>query len=250
MVYKFKNHEIEIYDSIQNLPILRFQKFNKYQMIASEVGNDFLDYEKRTEQALKFLKSGMINEAIQELNNRRQAVWNAYNEFTPLGRAFAVLVRRIDNVKYEEYSPDDLDRILLHLNNIGVDVETSLNQLKEVKKKIETELVVYFPLYFQKNSNKEQSVLRLKLANLKLDEIIEEETKEKSEVVKELLEHEKPNSWNVWDKGNMERAMEVDFQKFALMVTEKSNQTLHKMTTFTFYTMAELIKEKNSKNKN
>ena len=87
MVYKFKNHEIEIYDSIQNLPVLRFQKFNKYQMIASEIGNDFADYDKRTEKALAFLHKNMVQEAIQELNNRRQTVFNAYNEFTPIGKS-------------------------------------------------------------------------------------------------------------------------------------------------------------------
>lgn len=247
MIYKFKNHEIEVYDSIQNLPILRFQRFNKYQMIASEIGNDFYDYEKRTEKALQFLKSGMIEEAKQELNNRRQAVWNAFNEFSPLGKAFAVLVKRIDDVKYEEYTPDDLDRIMLHLNNIGLDIETSLKQLKEVKKKIETELLVYFPKSFQKNGNKEQSALRFKLANIKLDEIIENKTIEKDTLEKEILEHEKPNSWNVWDKENMERTMEVDFQKFGSIIIEKSGQALSEMTTFTFYVNVELIKERNPK---
>lgn len=247
MIYKFKNHEIEVYDSIQNLPILRFQRFNKYQMIASEIGNDFYDYEKRTEKALQFLKSGMIEEAKQELNNRRQAVWNAFNEFSPLGKAFAVLVKRIDDVRYEEYTPDDLDRIMEHLNNIGLDIETSLKQLKEVKKKIETELLVYFPKSFQKNANKEQSALRFKLANLKLDEIIESKTIEKDTLEKEILEHDKPNSWNVWDKDNMERAMEVDFQKFGSIVIEKSGQALSEMTTFTFYVNVELIKERNPK---
>lgn len=250
MIYKFKNHEIEVYDSIQSLPILRFQRFNKYQMIASEIGNDFFDYERRTEKALKFLNAGMIEEAKQELNNRRQAVWNAYNEFSPLGKAFAVLVKRIDNVKYEEYTPDDLDRILEHLNNIGLDYTTSLKQLREVKKKIETELLVYFPNSFQKNANKEQTVLKYKLANIKLDEIIEQKELDKKSLQKEILEHEKPNSWNVWDKQNMERVMEVDFQKFGSIITEKSGQPLKDMTTFTFYVNVELIKERNPKKNN
>jgi len=49
MIFEFGKHEIEIYDNIQDLPILTFQKFNKYQMMASEIGNDFEDYDRRTE---------------------------------------------------------------------------------------------------------------------------------------------------------------------------------------------------------
>lgn len=135
MTYKFNNHEIEMFDSIQNLPILRFQKFNKYQMIASEIGNTFADYDQRTTKALQFLQKGMTNEAIQELENRRQTVFNAFNEFTPVGKSFAVLVKRIDKVKYKNFAPDDLDNCLNHLERIGFDFETSIEKLKEVKKK-------------------------------------------------------------------------------------------------------------------
>ena len=142
MIYKFGRHEIEVFDSIQNLPILRFQKFNKYQMIDNEIGSDFGDYDKRTEKTLAFLQKGMVKEAIQELNNRRQTVFNAYNEYTARGKCFAVLVKRIDDKHYTDYAPDDLDRILEHLNKIGFDVETMVTALVAVKKKIETELVV------------------------------------------------------------------------------------------------------------
>lgn len=251
MVYKFKNHEIEIYDSIQNLPVLRFQKFNKYQMIASEIGNDFADYDKRTEKALAFLHKNMVQEAIQELNNRRQTVFNAYNEFTPIGKSFAVLIKRIDKTVYETYAPDDLDAIIKHLNDIGFDYETSMNKLREVKKKIETELVVYYPQFFPKNSRKEHTALRVKRVNALLDKIIfqDETCKPKIyEIEKEILEIDKPNIWNVWQDNNMERILEVDFQKFGIAVTELSGQSLTDITTFTFYATVEHLKEKHQKN--
>lgn len=251
MVYKFKNHEIEIYDSIQNLPVLRFQKFNKYQMIASEIGNDFTDYDKRTEKALAFLHKNMVQEAIQELNNRRQTVFNAYNEFTPIGKSFAVLIKRIDKTVYDMYAPDDLDAIIKHLNDIGFDYETSMNKLREVKKKIETELVVYYPQFFPKNGNKNQTALRVQRINALFDSVIED--KDNAEQVfnieKEILEDDKPNIWNVWQDNNMERVLEVDFQKFAISVTKMSGQNINDITTFTFYATVEQLKEENKKNK-
>lgn len=66
---------------------------------------------------------------------------------------------------------------------------------------------------------------------------------------KEILEHDKPNVWNVWKENNMERVLEVDFQKFAISVTEISNQRIEDITTFTFYATVEHLKEKHKKQK-
>lgn len=250
MICKHGKHEIEMFDSIHSLPILRFQRFNKYQMIASEIGNTFADYDQRSQKALQFIQKGMKNEAIQELENRRQTVFNAFNEFTPVGKSFAILVKRIDGVIYDTFTPDDLDRCLEHLEKIGLDNKTAINKLQEVKKKIETELGVYYPDFFPKNGNKEQTALRMRRVNVMLDSIIEKKIDEKSlfEVEKEILESDKPNVWNVHKKGNMERVLEVEFQKFAISVIEKTKQDLSSLTTFTFYATVEHLKEKHKSN--
>jgi hypothetical protein len=154
MVYKFKGHEIEVYDSIQSLPILRFQKFNKYQMIASDIGCDFSDYEQRTQKTLAFLKKGMVNEAIQEISNRRILVFNAFNESNPSSRSFAVLVKRIDKQKFVEYAPNDLDLIMEKLNNMGFDYETMSTQLREVKKKSNWNWKSITKTFFQRTGTK------------------------------------------------------------------------------------------------
>jgi len=135
MVYKYGKHEIELFDSIHNLPVLRFQRFNKYQMQASEIGNTFQDYDQRTVKISQFIQKKMFEEALQELENRRQTVFNAYNDFTPLGKSFAILVKRIDKVEYQDFSPDNLDRCLEHLDRIGLGFANSIEKLKEVKKK-------------------------------------------------------------------------------------------------------------------
>lgn len=249
MIYKFNNHEIELFDSIHNLRILRFQRFNKYQMQACEIGNTFEDYDYRTAKAIQFIKKGMTTEAIQELENRRQTVFNAYNNFTPIGKSLAVLIKRIDETNYDTFSPDDLDRCLEHLDRIGFEIGESIEKLKEVKKKIETELVVYYPEFFPKNGDKEQTALRVRRVNNLLDGIINGEFDEDGlfTIEKEILEHDKPNNWNVWVSNNMERTLEVDFQKFGIAVAERTNQKLEEMMTFTFYATLEHLKEKNPK---
>jgi len=134
MIIYVNEHRIELFDNTQNLPILRFQKFNKYMMIANEIGNTFHDYDARTAKALQFLQKEMVPEAMQELNNRRQAVFNAYNEFSPKGKAFAVLVKKIDDKRYDGISPDELDEVLKHLDKIGLGYLDSLEAVEKVKK--------------------------------------------------------------------------------------------------------------------
>lgn len=150
MICKHGKHEIEMFDSIHSLPILRFQRFNKYQMIASEIGNTFSDYDQRSQKALQFIQKGMNNEAIQELENRRQTVFNAFNEFTPVGKSFAILIKRIDNVVYDTFTPDDLDRCLEHLEKIGLDNKTAIEKLQEVKKKSKRNWLFIIQTFFQK----------------------------------------------------------------------------------------------------
>lgn len=150
MIKYVNNHRIEVYDSAKSLPILRFQLFNKYMMMASEVGSTFADYDARTARTLQFLQKNMVAEAIQELNNRRQAVFNAYNEYSPKGKAFAVMVKKIDDRTYEGTSPDELDEVLRHLDQIGLGHIDSMETLTEVKKKSRRNFKFTIPTIFRR----------------------------------------------------------------------------------------------------
>ena len=110
-------------------------------------------------------------------------------------------------------------------------------------------MVVYFPIYFPKNGNVENTARRVKRVNILLDSIIEKKDVEKNlyNIEKEILEDDKPNSWNVWNEDNMEKTLEVDFRKFGIAVTKQSGQVLSKITTFTFYATVDLLKEQKQK---
>ena len=64
---------------------------------------------------------------------------------------------------------------------------------------------------------------------------------------KEILRHEKPNIWNVHHEENMERGLEIEFEKFALAVLEHSGLNIDTVTVKTFYSKVEQLKEKNRK---
>ena len=129
------NNVVEIYSSIEELPIKRYQKFNKFLMIDNEVGSNFNDYEIRTSKAIEFLRKDLKQEAIQELENRRQMVFNAFEEYSPKSYALAVLVKRINDEVYTSFADDTLREIIDKLDEIEFSKAKLDEEVSEVKKK-------------------------------------------------------------------------------------------------------------------
>ena len=70
---------------------------------------------------------------------------------------------------------------------------------------------------------------------------------------KGILQLHKPSSWNIYVSGNMEREMEIEFEKFLINVNENSNNDIDEVTVFRFYSTIEHLKDKHQqylKNKN
>jgi len=130
------NKKILMYDNIRDMPIRRYQQSNKYLMIDSSIGSDFSDFDRRTIRITEFLKKGMIDEAIKEIENRRQMVWNAYKQYTPKGYAFALLVFSIDGQKRLDISDEGLDKTLDFLEKIGISYQKIIDVMADVKKKL------------------------------------------------------------------------------------------------------------------
>jgi hypothetical protein len=128
-------HKIKVYSSNETLSIKRYQKFQKFLMIENEVGSSFIDYDTRTSRAIEFLNKGMVDEAVIELENRRQMVYNAFEEFSPKNFALALLIHSIDDVVYTNYSDEGLKEILDRLDEIGFDKAKLDKTVSKVKKK-------------------------------------------------------------------------------------------------------------------
>lgn len=132
---KIQENEVVFFDSPEDLPFRRYQRFNKFLMIENEIGSDFADFDKRTEKAIRLLSQGMVKEAKQELVNRRQLVFNAFSEYSPKGRALAILVKSINGIEYHDFTKDGLDLIIDKLNEIGFSQKESTETVEKVKKK-------------------------------------------------------------------------------------------------------------------
>ena len=50
-------HKVEVYDSIDALPVLRFHAFNKMMLVDSGIGSDLNDWDAHAERVIRFIMS-------------------------------------------------------------------------------------------------------------------------------------------------------------------------------------------------
>ena len=134
------------YETPQDLPIRRYQKFNKYLMIASEVGETIADYDKRMGRAIVYLKNNDTANAAKELQNCRQGVFNALEEYTPTGLALACMVKSINGKQCDDLTNEGLNSVLDALSKQGYTRAHLVANIERLKKKLRQNLRSIFPM--------------------------------------------------------------------------------------------------------
>ena len=127
-------HVIEVYDAIEELPIVRFHKYQKLLLVEAGIGGDIAAFDQRIEKTRRFLLEGKTEAAAQELENMRQGVYLIQNGISPRNRAFAMLVAKIDGEAREDLSDEGISRTLEMLQD-ATQKELS-DRLDAVKKKL------------------------------------------------------------------------------------------------------------------
>ena len=135
MNVKVGKFELELFDSIDKLPFERFNAFNKYVMLDSELGATVQDFDKVTVRVYEFISKEMYEEAKNELLNLRIVVNNILTGNSSKGLAFASLISKVNGKPLDDYSEDKLKSLLSDLSKEGLDVKQVIEAAAEVKKK-------------------------------------------------------------------------------------------------------------------
>lgn len=146
-------HIVKVFDSIEDLPVARFHKYQKLLLIDAGVGADIAAFDRRTDRARRFLAAGDADKARQEFENLRQCVFLIQSEVSPRHRAFAALVAEVDGRRCDDLGDEALDALTRMLGDV-TDKDLT-DSLEAVKKKIDGELEVYFPRIFGGSEVKE-----------------------------------------------------------------------------------------------
>lgn len=231
---------VRVYDSIDEMPIINFQKYNKYLLIDSGIGSDADDIDAHIVKIAKFIKANDNKKALQELQNMRQNIYMVNNEISPKYLAFAALIYSIDGKEVNDLSDDGLKKLLQDLKNIKH--SKVIDFLLWLKKKVTNELEIYFPGDFVNPKEKEAYDKLKNRTLLVLDSIINDtdNTGQIELIDTALLNMHVPKVFI--GSESIEVKYDKQFESTCLLIAQKTNMDARKMTVLQFYNAIDNIK--------
>ena len=242
---KIGKHTVEMYDSIDELPIVRFHKYQKLLLIDSGVGADITSFDQHIEKTRRFLIAGKPEQAQKELENIRQCVYLIQSSINPRHRAFAALVTKIDGKDFGDCSDDTLDKITEILNDTPVGDVTA--RLDAVKKKIDGELMLYFPSLFNDSTIKEYyDLMRARTMELLKNIVAGEKDPGGTEAVEKLttalITYTNPKLFTGTE--SVEIQFDRQFENLCLALSEQLHVKPKEYTVLEFYNAFDFIQER------
>jgi len=237
---KIGGYTLELYDSIDELPIKRFHKFNKYMLVDSGIGSDLNDINAHIAKISKYIDSD-TKSAKAELENLRQSLYMISEETNIKHLSFAPLIYSINGERVYDLSDDNIKHIMHKLGNIKKGFLDRL--IESVKKKIDQELTLYFPGQFDDVAIKEYYEKLRARALLKLDAIIRQ--KDNSKAINKidlfLMNLAKPKTFS--GKQSVEIKYDKQFEEMCLFLKQEVSADIENMTVLQFYNSFEYIKK-------
>ena len=242
---KIGKHTVEYYDTIEELPIVRFHKYQKLLLVDAGVGADITAFDQRVERVRRYLAAGKPDKAQQELENLRQCVFMIQNGINPQHRAFSVLVTKIDGEDCNDLSDDALNAVTERLNDVPIkDVAA---QLDAAKKKIDGELMMYFPSLFNDSDIKEYyDLLRKRTLEILRGILAGKEKPGETDAVEklttELVTYSNPKVFT--GSNGLEIQFDRQFENLCLVLSEQLHVEPKKYSVLEFYNAFDFVKER------
>lgn len=231
---------VQVYDSIDEMPIINFQKYNKYLLIDSGIGSDADDIDAHIVKIAKYIKSNNNRKALQELQNMRQNIYMVNSEISPKYLAFAALIHSIDGKEVNDLSDDGLKKLLQDLKKVKH--SKVIDFLLWLKKKVTSELEIYFPGDFVSPKEKEAYDKLKARTLLVLDSVINDTDNSKQIEAIDIMMLNMHTPKVFIGSESVEVKYDKQFESTCLLIAQKTNMDARKMTVLQFYNAIDNIK--------
>lgn len=231
---------VRVYDSIDEMPIINFQKYNKYLLIDSGIGSDADDIDAHIVKIAKYIKSNNNRKALQELQNMRQNIYMVNSEISPKYLAFAALIHSVDGKEVNDLSDDGLKKLLQDLKEVKH--SKVIDFLLWLKKKVTSELEIYFPGDFV-NPKEKEAYDKLKARTLfVLDSVINDTDNSKQIEAIDIMMLNMHTPKTYIGSESVEVKYDKQFESTCLLIAQKTSMDARKMTVLQFYNAIDNIK--------
>ena len=236
-----------MYDDIEQLPVERFNKANKFWMLSDNLGNSFEDIDKVHLSRL-FLIAGDKEKAVKEINNLRVLVYNIINETHPDQLAFAALIHSVNGKEITDLSDEGLRSLIKLLSDKGITVGEV--KKKSIKQTLNSQLEVCFPDIFRNGLSTAYWQLIKKKTIKELESLMGVDvSKDLKDIEKKLQEFVDPKEF--MGAASYELKYDGDFEKNCIVLSEYANKPVKNLTTKEYFTLLQyhnrLMKERQKK---
>lgn len=235
-------HKVVIYDSIDELPMVRFHKYGKMLLVDSGVGSDINDFDAHIERATRYIRNGDLENGAKELENLRQCVYLILSEQSVRDLSFACLVKEIDGRPTDDLSEEGLTEVVRMLG--GVPRKEMAESLDSVKKKIDGELTLYFPDLFDDVASREYYDQMKRRTAMVLQNITEGEDEQRRKDIERLTEamvlFVSPKVFA--GRRSVEIQQDKEYESMCLTISRETHADAKKMTVMEYYNAYEYIR--------
>ena len=247
---ELNGHSVKIYDSIDDLPIVRFHRYNRMILVDAGIGSDIADFDSHIERVVAYIRKGDNQNAAKELDNLRQNVFMIMSGQSVRDLSFACLVAEVDGKPQDDLSPEGLTKVLELLG--GTPRKELAEVFQSAKKKIDDELGLYFPNLFDDVTTREYYDIMKRMAVVNLQRVADGDSEEKQNEVNSLRDRlllfQKPKVFTGHD--GLEVRHDKEFETMCLMITKETGVEAKGMRVLEYYAAYEYLREKARKTQN
>lgn len=233
-----RGHRIELYDGIDEMPIVRYHQFTKMLLIGDGLGCDIEALRGKVNEARLLIRDGETKKADSELVSLWQTLTFIERAVDPKSIAYAALVKSIDGEEQADHTQAGLERVRARLDGWLTKTERDA-ELLSVKKKIQQEARYYFP----ENNKEDVEMVGLleRLARVKLDGMIEgrDVSGEVRRIEARMRKIRKEIDYTQFEKDN-----DVLFEQGCLSITEQLGKDAKSMTVMEYEAALKLLNER------
>ena len=240
-------HLVEVYDSIEELPITRWHKYQKFALVDGGIGSDLGAVDAHISRTVAFIKRNERDKAVAEMQNLRQNIFFVQNGIDPHLLSYACLVKSIDGRPCDDLTEEGLRQTLETLCDVPTNVITALFEV--VKKKIEAEYSTYFG-QSQINSKEKEYCDKLRARTLAVLDEVENGHDNKAKIEQltlDLLTIQSPVTFT--GEKNFEVDFDTQFERMCVVLAQHTNLNPKQCTVMEFYHAYEVVKEQHKKKK-
>lgn len=141
----YKGNHFLLYDSIQELPVDNFFKFNLNLTLNAGIGGDIQAIMERQAELKEWIRRGRKKEALQAVNNMENTIAAIMAGVNPETNAFVCMVHSCNGEKVTDLSQEGMNRYLKKWSKKGFTIGKLKGWLIAAKKNFDFEIEQFFP---------------------------------------------------------------------------------------------------------